>query len=170
MSDALKKKIDAAEKIKRDWETEFQKWINRKFANCEYPFGYCDKGAICDGCPCVRHGRPSVGVPCVKALNKMSQREPIFIDHRDTSEACFEDAWYGKSELERYKKLLYAAHDLKVCYGFFGKRDVEAFKKIMKRDGFEDLSLYKRYLLDNIKRLAGEEDWTVKYVYSPMVK
>lgn len=141
-----------------NWEMEFQRWSNHKLSNCEYPFGYCGKGVVCDCCSCARYGRPMGGHPCIDAFKRLMHHKPMSIDYSDTSDECFENVWFGQNEIGRYTKLLSAIRDLILDDGFFGDGDKKNFKKVMRRDGFEDLSAYKQYILDHLASLKKEEE------------
>lgn len=89
--DGIKKKINKANKDKRNWENAFQKWSDKRSQDGMDPMGVCGYGIICDYCTGNDYGRP-----CVRALNERCRKKVIFIDYGNRSEEYFEEVWYGK--------------------------------------------------------------------------
>lgn len=75
-------------KAKKAWENAFQRWSDNHGMSCDNTesYGCCGYGSMCDWC----YDDPSIGRPCVRALNAMCREKEIDIDY---SERNFERIW-----------------------------------------------------------------------------
>lgn len=77
----------AVDKVKRNWESRFQRWCDKQFQEDGTPVGKCGLGMICDYCTDNHYGRP-----CVRALNEMLRENHLEIDYQN---ADYIDVWEG---------------------------------------------------------------------------
>lgn len=82
------KYADKKHKAKKAWENAFQRWSDSHGMGCDNieSYGCCGYGSMCDWC----YDDPSIGRPCVRALNAMCREKGIIIDY---SERNFERIW-----------------------------------------------------------------------------